>query len=110
MPLEELGGLTWPTINDRPISHGAIGEEGSAISAGGNKYELSTVPQETTANGVEMGRYIIALDCTMFVFCRSYQIIAIAGKMLFDRPSCLTIFGKSYGIGKYALELFLPFF
>lgn len=27
IPREELGGLTWPTINERPISHGAIGEE-----------------------------------------------------------------------------------
>lgn len=26
IPREELGGLTWPTINDPPISHGAIGE------------------------------------------------------------------------------------
>jgi len=23
---DELGGLTWPTINDPPIAHGAIGE------------------------------------------------------------------------------------
>lgn len=27
VPRDELGGLTWPTINDPPISHGAIGEE-----------------------------------------------------------------------------------
>lgn len=27
VPLDELGGLTWLTINDPPISHGAIGEE-----------------------------------------------------------------------------------
>ena len=26
IPLKELGGLTWSTINDPPISHGAIGE------------------------------------------------------------------------------------
>jgi len=26
IPRDELGGLTWPTINDPPISHGAIGE------------------------------------------------------------------------------------
>ena len=26
IPRDELGGLTWPTINERPISHGAIGE------------------------------------------------------------------------------------
>jgi len=57
VPREELGGLTWPTINERPISHGAIGEEGSAMGSGGNKYELSHIPQDTTANGVEMGRF-----------------------------------------------------
>ncbi|EDO46199.1 predicted protein [Nematostella vectensis] len=28
VPREELGGLTWPTINDPPISHDALGEEG----------------------------------------------------------------------------------
>ena len=27
IPRDELGGLTWPTINERPISHGAIGED-----------------------------------------------------------------------------------
>ncbi|KAK2553959.1 Sodium/myo-inositol cotransporter 2 [Acropora cervicornis] len=27
VPRDELGGLTWPTIDDPPISHGAIGEE-----------------------------------------------------------------------------------
>lgn len=27
IPRDELGGLTWPTIKERPISHGAIGEE-----------------------------------------------------------------------------------
>ena len=27
IPREELGGLTWSTINEPPISHGAIGEE-----------------------------------------------------------------------------------
>lgn len=27
VPRDELGGLTWVTINDPPISHGAIGEE-----------------------------------------------------------------------------------
>lgn len=26
IPRDELGGLTWPTINEPPISHGAIGE------------------------------------------------------------------------------------
>jgi len=26
IPRNELGGLTWSTINDPPISHGAIGE------------------------------------------------------------------------------------
>ena len=26
IPRDELGGLTWPTINDPPLSHGAIGE------------------------------------------------------------------------------------
>ena len=26
IPRGELGGLTWPTINDPPIAHGAIGE------------------------------------------------------------------------------------
>ena len=26
VPLNELGGLTWKTIGDPPISHGAIGE------------------------------------------------------------------------------------
>ena len=26
IPRDKLGGLTWPTINDPPISHGAIGE------------------------------------------------------------------------------------
>ncbi|KAK3746040.1 hypothetical protein QZH41_012985 [Actinostola sp. cb2023] len=57
VPREELGGLTWPTINDRPISHGAIGEEGSSMAIGGNKYELSQVNQDPkSANGVEMGR------------------------------------------------------
>ncbi|KXJ23310.1 sodium/glucose cotransporter 5 [Exaiptasia diaphana] len=46
VPREELGGLTWPTINDRPISHGAIGEEGLSSAHGGNTYELSQVGQE----------------------------------------------------------------
>ena len=27
VPRDELGGLTWPTINERPIAHGAIGED-----------------------------------------------------------------------------------
>ena len=27
IPQDELGGLTWPTINEPPISHGAIGED-----------------------------------------------------------------------------------
>jgi len=27
IPRDELGGLTWPTINERPLSHGAIGED-----------------------------------------------------------------------------------
>ena len=27
IPRDELGGLTWPTINEPPISHGAIGED-----------------------------------------------------------------------------------
>ena len=26
IPRDELGGLTWPTIKERPIAHGAIGE------------------------------------------------------------------------------------
>ena len=26
IPRDELGGLTWPTINEPPLSHGAIGE------------------------------------------------------------------------------------
>ena len=26
IPLRELGGLTWSTINEAPIAHGAIGE------------------------------------------------------------------------------------
>jgi len=26
IPRDELGGLTWPTINERPIAQGAIGE------------------------------------------------------------------------------------
>jgi hypothetical protein len=55
VPREELGGLTWPTINDPPISHGAIGEEGSVLSSGGNKYELPHITKSST-NGVEMGK------------------------------------------------------
>jgi hypothetical protein len=55
VPREELGGLTWPTINDPPISHGAIGEEGSVLSAGGNTYELPQTTKSST-NGVEMGK------------------------------------------------------
>ncbi|XP_020600518.1 sodium/glucose cotransporter 5-like [Orbicella faveolata] len=27
IPRDELGGLTWPTINEPPIAHGAIGED-----------------------------------------------------------------------------------
>lgn len=30
IPRSELGGLTWSTINEPPISHGAIGEEHDA--------------------------------------------------------------------------------
>ncbi|KAK3744169.1 hypothetical protein QZH41_018843, partial [Actinostola sp. cb2023] len=56
VPREELGGLTWPTINDRPISHGAIGEEGSSMATGGNKYELFQMNQDPkSVNGEEMG-------------------------------------------------------
>lgn len=33
IPRGELGGLTWPTINEPPISHGAIGEEDEAGKA-----------------------------------------------------------------------------
>ena len=33
IPREELGGLTWPTINDPPISFGAIGEAEDAEKA-----------------------------------------------------------------------------
>lgn len=53
VPLEELGGLTWPTINNRPISHGAIGEEHSPIAVGGNKYELPQVTYDSQK--VEIG-------------------------------------------------------
>lgn len=30
IPRDELGGLTWPTINEPPISFGSIGEEDEA--------------------------------------------------------------------------------
>ena len=30
IPRDELGGLTWSTINEPPISHGALGEEDDA--------------------------------------------------------------------------------
>lgn len=44
IPREELGGLTWSTINDPPISHGAIGEEGltERIAENGNVHNAET--------------------------------------------------------------------
>jgi len=44
IPREELGGLTWSTINEPPISHGAIGEEGFAerIAENGNVHNAET--------------------------------------------------------------------
>ncbi|KAK3743610.1 hypothetical protein QZH41_002974, partial [Actinostola sp. cb2023] len=41
VPRNELGGLTWSTINDPPIACGAIGEEG-----------LTPDPEHGTANGI----------------------------------------------------------
>ncbi|XP_031565943.1 sodium/glucose cotransporter 5-like [Actinia tenebrosa] len=61
VPREELGGLTWPTINDPPISHGAIGEKGSSLHSGGNKYELPQITK-SASNGVEMGRHNPTID------------------------------------------------
>lgn len=31
IPRDELGGLTWPTINEPPLAHGAIGEDVEAL-------------------------------------------------------------------------------
>ena len=31
IPRDELGGLTWPTINEPPLAHGAMQMEGTLI-------------------------------------------------------------------------------
>lgn len=60
VPIEELGGLTWPTIDNRPIAQGAIGEDQSTFAEGGNKYELPQVTQQTT-KGSEIGKKLVKL-------------------------------------------------
>ena len=36
IPRDELGGLTWSTINEPPISHGALGEEDAEKTENGH--------------------------------------------------------------------------
>ena len=42
IPRDELGGLTWPTINEPPLAHGAIGEDVEALE------KLTTMQMEGT--------------------------------------------------------------
>ena len=42
IPRDELGGLTWPTINELPLAHGAIGEDVEALE------KLTTMQMEGT--------------------------------------------------------------
>ena len=43
IPRSELGGLTWSTINDPPISHGAIGEVYDAQKVENGRVALSVL-------------------------------------------------------------------
>ena len=51
IPRSELGGLTWSTISEPPISHGAIGEEGDKEKAVENGTIRTTDSVELLTNG-----------------------------------------------------------
>lgn len=56
IPREELGGLTWPTINEAPISFGAIGEEDEA-----EKVENGAVPHTEAMELLSKGSELISI-------------------------------------------------
>lgn len=63
VPRDELGGLTWPTINDPPISHGAIGEEAEC-----ERVENGNARVAGNSDGIELLKKGETTRCSCFLF------------------------------------------
>ena len=63
VPRDELGGLTWPTINDPPISHGAIGEEAEC-----ERIENGNARVAGNSDGIELLKKGENTRCSCFLF------------------------------------------